>query len=635
MKVFDPMFLVLSLVVASVSVSVLISATTDNEGNKNHHHLRRLSPFGGGIPLGRPLYVDDPRNCEADDFKFPDKLLDIWNNEKANNKLPPFITKEIFGMIGLMKVGWTPGFNHTETPIVSRLTHLIDTMSWNCVAMYSSTWLDGLTNEDPLIRSPISFDNIIFHDSTPRLLCMVHAYAAVVKEWHPEAYTPLSNIISAHGYEDVSYGFNSQVDNTFNMQTGEVDKRELIDIAAQHCYSPKIMGAIVARQLTEYGRHDGYNMYGDLGSDGLNCTRNCHRYTDSTGYDPNKNKSIGKRYRWKPMLEDDGRGYFTRQEHVTPHIGFKAKRAVLSVEQFENRTAKGIDYHFHMYNKESEKVVKRLKETATDDMKKAKIEFFDNKISVVFAILKSVASYGLTFEQIVNFCFGLTSSEYDSILVAWKQKVLYNRVRPTTWIQTMMAEDVFETYGGPYQGVKNIIGKEFESWARVMPHSEYISGSACICQSFEDYTDQWMELTVGSLNRDFNKFTPGKSIKVPIATDKTGREPPFLAESSKTERGVTPKSDLTLVAESMEVLRQQCGKSRLDGGMHFDKAVYDAYPLCQGIGNIVAKYSLALLGVGGWNDEVNDVVIMAPNPSPGEKLEQEQEHPYQLWDGYW
>jgi len=456
---------------------------------------------------------------------------------------------------------------------------------------------------------------IIMHASTPRLLCMVHAWAAVVEDWHPEANTTLANVLSAFQYQDVSFGYNAEVEVGFHAETGEANKNVLLEIAAENCYKPKIMGAIVAKQLTEYGRRDGYNMYGDLARDGSKCTHNCRRYTDSTGYESGMNKDIHAKFRWQPMLEDNGRGYFTEQQFVTPHIGTTAKRAILSEYDFTSRLAQGVTYNKpHKDHKvEARKVAERLRLTATDDFRKAKIEFYDNKIAVTFAILGSVAAYGPTFEQIVNFSFGLTASEYDSILVAWKEKVTHDRIRPTTWIQNKMAEEDFVTYGGPYQGVQTIKGKEFESWSRVMPHSEYISGSACICQSLKDYTDEWMDRSVTVNNKGvfLHKlpgyegapvFSPGGSIAVAIATDQTGRAAPFRAGSSSTEPGKTPATDLTLVVESMTELRDQCGQSRLDGGMHFAQAVEHAYPLCEGIGQQAADYSVTLLGSGGWED---------------------------------
>jgi len=592
-------FLVQSLVVLSVLVSssVAVSATKDNDTTERTHlrAQRQLNPTAT---------VGTPTNCQASHFELPAALVGAWNAAG----MPPFITKEIFGLIVGMKDGWTPGFTQTETPIVARLVHLIDTMHWNCVAAYSSTWLDGLTQEDPLVRSPQSFNGITFHASTPRLLCMVHAYAAVVDDWHPEAKTTLAGVLSAFQYQDVSYGFHSDVDVGFHSDTGEANKNLLLDIAAQHCYNPQIMGAIVAKQMTEYGRRDGYNMYGDLARDGTRCTHNCRRYTDSTGYESGMNKNISAKFRWQPMLEDNGRGYFTEQQFVTPHIGEKAKRAILSDNDFTSRLAQGVegtyDQPWKDHKEEARNVAERLRQTATDDMKKAKIEFYDNKIAVAFAILGSVAVYGPTFEQMVNFCFGLTASEYDSILVAWKEKVTHDRVRPTTWIQNVMAEEDFVTYGGPFQGVQTIKGKEFESWSRVMPHSEYISGSACICQSLADYTDDWMDRSREQLQgyTDAPVFASGGSIAVAIATDQTGRAAPFLAGSSATEPGVSPATNLTLVVDTMTMLRDQCGQSRLDGGMHFALAVEHAYPLCEGIGNLAAEYSLNLLGSGGWDD---------------------------------
>mmetsp|Transcript_344 Transcript_344/g.678 ORF Transcript_344/g.678 Transcript_344/m.678 type:complete len:168 (-) Transcript_344:72-575(-) len=167
-----------------------------------------------------------------------------------------------------------------------------------------------------------------------------------------------------------------------------------------------------------------------------------------------------------------------------------------------------------------------------------------------------------------------------------------------------MANEDFQTYGGPNQGTQNISGKNFESWVRVMPHSEHVSGSGCICQAMKDFTEEWMALTDGFLNMDnlqgVNVFTLGESIAVPIATDDTGRAAPFTKGSSKTEPNVTPSSDLTLVEPNLKALRDSCGESRLDGGMHFSKSVPASYELCDGIGTQAADYSMQLLGGTGW-----------------------------------
>ena len=39
------------------------------------------------------------------------------------------------------------------------------------------------------------------------------------------------------------------------------------------------------------------------------------------------------------------------------------------------------------------------------------------------SVISSVVSYGLSFEQVINFVFGITAGEYDAVLVAWNIKV--------------------------------------------------------------------------------------------------------------------------------------------------------------------------------------------------------------------
>ena len=68
------------------------------------------------------------------------------------------------------------------------------------------------------------------------------------------------------------------------------------------------------KQLYEYAIRDGYNQLGT--DDG--CMVGCSLYSDVTGYAP-ADWSMRERERWLSLVEDDGRGFFYRQEHVTPH----------------------------------------------------------------------------------------------------------------------------------------------------------------------------------------------------------------------------------------------------------------------------------------------------------------------------
>ena len=284
-----------------------------------------------------------------------------------------------------------------------------------------------------------------------------------------------------------------------------------------------------------------------------------------------------------PLLEDDMRGYKTRQAHVTPHIGTEAKTAALSRDELNTKVA--IAPGYTNYTQEAEVVIERLKNTTQSDETKMKIEFYDNKLNVAVAVIGAVAAnYRLAYEEVLNFALALTAGDYDAIILAWKEKLHYDLVRPTTWIQGEMSNVDIETYAGPFQGVRTIKGKNFESYVRVMPHSEYVSGSACLCQALMELTDQWIILNrVGE---------DPATLKIPF--------PPIPAGSSKTEPGVTPANDLNFIVDGMDQLRIQCGQSRLDGGMHFTASVANSYTLCSGVGNAAANYAFALSDNGNF-----------------------------------
>lgn len=45
-----------------------------------------------------------------------------------------------------------------------------------------------------------------------------------------------------------------------------------------------------------------------------------------------------------------------------------------------------------------------------------------------------------------------------------------------------LGDELVEAYAGPGQGVQVMKASEWEPFIRTMPHSEYPSGSACICE---------------------------------------------------------------------------------------------------------------------------------------------------------
>ena len=88
-----------------------------------------------------------------------------------------------------------------------------------------------------------------------------------------------------------------------------------------------------------------------------------------------------------------------------------------------------------------------------------------------------------------------------------------------------------------------------------MPHSEYPSGSSCLCQGIKDYANAFLGAT-GFTMPPLQHVAP--------------------AGSSKVEPGTTPAQDVTLTYATVDALAAACGASRLDGGMHFTGAVQAA-----------------------------------------------------------
>ena len=110
-----------------------------------------------------------------------------------------------------------------------------------------------------------------------------------------------------------------------------------------------------------------------------------------------------------------------------------------------------------------------------------------------------------------------------------------------------------------------------------MPHSEYVSGSACLCRGLYEYTDAWLESNLGIQD----------SMKIEVVFEKF---------SSKVEQSSVPSQDITVVFDNMLEVRNACGESRLNGGMHYTKSVSNAYTLCEGIGSLSNDFTQGLWG---------------------------------------
>mmetsp|Transcript_3777 Transcript_3777/g.11176 ORF Transcript_3777/g.11176 Transcript_3777/m.11176 type:complete len:712 (-) Transcript_3777:183-2318(-) len=471
-----------------------------------------------------------------------------------------------------------------ETPIQIRHTSIIDAINWNCAATYSATYKDALTKVRPTLVAPAHL-----YDTDVRARCMLagvdHFTRVFLTGGRAEIRAQCANFgVALHAEDDATIQTACPNLNAASQRLGDPnafyqvarDEACLAGVAAAASWDYKTVGPLIAEKVMGYGAVDGWNALGDVGRDGTPCTANCRHFRDTTNYQPKDPAQHPNT--WQPLLEDKGDGFFYRQEHVTPHIGTRAKFRVLPETERAARVAPAPNYD---YAAETELVLARLR-SLTDGLK-MQVEFHDSKLDILLYCFTALLQSGAfpSLEMALAFLAGYTGAEHDALIVAWKEKVRYDLVRPTTKIQEADPDADIQCYGGPdYRATKTIKAKDFQPYKRVMPHSEYPSGSACLCRGVRDYVDAFLA-------------AKGRSTALPISV-------PYAAGSSVQEPGHTPAAPLSLDYADMTELAAACSASRLDGGMHFTASTSAAEALCDGIGTAGFAYANDLIG-GNWN----------------------------------
>jgi len=319
---------------------------------------------------------------------------------------------------------------------------------------------------------------------------------------------------------------------------------------------------------------------------------NCRPYQDPTSYDPEDAANVtGCRQQtvgdsdscWVPLLEDSGKGYFTRQEHVTPHIGpLGTPRANAG---FQSRSVAPPNYN---YPEEMDILFERVRDIT--DEQKMLIELGDNKIDFALTIvINALQKFGpvlIPFEKLALLTLTYTSSEYDGVLTVWNEKVRHNKIRPTTVAQRLSPLESTTTYVVG-QGVSAITRGDFLPYIRTMPHAEYPSGSSCLFEVVEELINEQLSFLLPGI------FDPEDFVIVAQ----------FPAGSSKVEPGMTPKDDLVLQFKNLAEFTTAGSESRLDGGMHFRASVPAGKELCNGIGSTGVAWAQNLVGNVAMDEE--------------------------------
>jgi len=216
-----------------------------------------------------------------------------------------------------------------ETPVVINSATLHGMCGLNCLSYHDDKVLNGLTQLRPLIAVPP-----FGHNPFSRVMCTIQCYSLMFSTLGEPA-----PIIKELLFD--KWGLNvTGLDPGMAAAVEDRDVLEVVRIVQESDYHPLKVGMLVALEIaseTVLDNKDGWNLLGTMKYDmetgtTVNCTANCMPYADTTGYHPRnhprtrspfEDKYIvnGTDMYWQPLLESDGRGYFSRQEHVTPHIG--------------------------------------------------------------------------------------------------------------------------------------------------------------------------------------------------------------------------------------------------------------------------------------------------------------------------
>eukprot|EP01024_Parvocaulis_polyphysoides_P054418 TRINITY_DN5499_c0_g2_i1.p1 TRINITY_DN5499_c0_g2~~TRINITY_DN5499_c0_g2_i1.p1 ORF type:complete len:297 (+),score=25.93 TRINITY_DN5499_c0_g2_i1:81-893(+) len=211
------------------------------------------------------------------------------------------------------------------------------------------------------------------------------------------------------------------------------------------------------------------------------------------------------------------------------------------------------------------------------ELEKVIIYSFDSKIRTLGTLPFEIPIVEFPLEQVneddtiqILADIGTIITIYDATVLAWKEKLRHDAVRPQSIIKKLLQDEKVRAWGGEGKGATEILAQEFVSYIRTMPHSEYPSGSSCACEAVMQY---WREY----LGRD--------ELARPLAKS-------FIKNTFTTLPDL-PEKNTVVIFRTLTEYSQLCGESRLWGGFHFRPAVEAGYKLCRDVGTKAYKTMMA------------------------------------------
>lgn len=445
-----------------------------------------------------------------------------------------------------------------ETPFALRLVYLFDTTMWNVLTAFHATALPTAYKSG----LGLPFDTREPGASVQtRNTALLYALTGVAKVILPPAHPGMLQMMEDLGLD---IQFTSTTDSS--NPAGRI-------------------GNVVAAAVLAHAREDFWNSEGTQGSVGPST----YPFSDYTKFTPsNAFDKLERTFLWQPLLETSGSGYFM----VQTHVGAQIRSQLIAPFSLTNKTEFYAKYDLPLsmrpwpkkdvteedltaFKEATDEVIDTL--ANLDDRQKMLAEMFDDKLdSFGLRVLMNYGDqtwFGPGGMHNAVLAFMNSAALYDATLVTWRLKLKFQSIRPVSAIRYLYDDRNITTYAGAYAGTKNFPAKEFNSYLRTMPHTDFPSGTACICVAFAEYMESILGFEKGKLHYTAG-FTQGCSFKEP---------------------GATPAVDFTETWTDTAAFIADCAQTRLWAGVHFQKAIDGSKNVCSGLGYAGAKRMKALL----------------------------------------
>lgn len=337
-------------------------------------------------------------------------------------------------------------------------------------------------------------------------------------------------------------------------------------------------------RIADFFASDGWNSLGDRTAVNFR-----QQFEDYTGYSPLNcasadAKSLRRPLRWQPLIVPaDGRGRFTSQVHVVPQIA-QIKPLVLSFSQVKDREQPSPYKRPNKWAKLSSADFRRTRRFTRElintsatlsSQRRFLAQWWDNKLLSTASISSFYeTAAGLSKFQIAQQFMGEMMSQYDALLVAWKEKLRHDLARPRTILQNVRRGEKFSAFISETRGVGTVRAEDWRPLIPEQPHSEFPSGSAALCTAAMEHLQLYVQDKLGPSRR-----VPAIKIRFPVGSFSFVR------------------LDQTVSYPGPMAAAMSCGESRLWAGVHFRPSVTAGTKIGTGIGEIVFQH-VKLLGEG-------------------------------------